>query len=66
MWEILDLLNACLKDGRSVSGSDRYRVLASQAIVMARVAGFLAGQLDPRTDPLRNSMEALMAGYSSR
>jgi hypothetical protein len=61
-----DILNACIKDGRNASGADRYRVLASQAVVMARVAGFLAGQLDPGTDPLRTSIEALMAGYNAQ
>jgi len=59
-----DILNACIKDGRRVSGPGRYRVLASQSVVLARVAGFLAGQLDLREDPLRNSIEALMAGYN--
>jgi len=61
-----DLLNACIKDGRYASGADRYRVLASQAVVMARVAGFLAAQLDVGTDPLRTSIEALMAGYAAQ
>jgi hypothetical protein len=32
--------------------------------VLARLAGFLAGQLDLRSDPLRTSIEALMAGYA--
>ena len=61
-----DILNACIKDGRRVSGSDRYRVLASQSIVLARAAGFLARQLDLREDPLRNSIGALMAEYDAR
>ena len=61
-----DVLNACIKDGRCASGADRYRVLASQAVVMARVAGFLAGQLDLGTDPLRTSIEALLAGYNAQ
>jgi hypothetical protein len=61
-----DILNACIKDGRRIAGPDRYRVLASQAIVLARLAGFLAGRLDLHEDPLRNSIEALMAGYDAR
>jgi hypothetical protein len=61
-----DILNACIKDGRRVSGPDRVRVLASQAIVLARAAGFLARQLDLREDPLRNSIGALMAEYDAR
>jgi hypothetical protein len=60
-----DILNACIKDARPVSEASRYRVLASQAVVLARLAGFLAGQLDPRSDPLRTSIEALMAGYDA-
>lgn len=61
-----DILNACIKDGRHASGADRYRVLASQAVVIARAAGFLAARLDLRTDPLRTAMDALMAGYGVR
>jgi hypothetical protein len=61
-----DILNACIKDGRRVVGPDRYRVLAAQAIVLARAAGFLAGQLDLREDPLRTSIGALMDGYESQ
>jgi hypothetical protein len=60
-----DILNACIKDGRRVGGADAYRVLASQSVVLARLAGFLAGHLDVRGDPLRNSIEALMAGYDA-
>jgi hypothetical protein len=60
-----DVLNACIKDARPVGDGARYRVLASQAIVLARLAGFLAGQLDLRSDPLRTSIEALMAGYDA-
>ena len=60
-----DILNACIKDGRRVSERDRYRVLACQAIVLARAAGFLAGKLDLREDPLRNSIGALMAEYDA-
>jgi hypothetical protein len=60
-----DVLSACIKDARPVGAAARYRVLASQAVVLARLAGFLAGQLDLRTDPLRTSIEALMAGYDA-
>lgn len=61
-----DILNACIKDGRLAGGADRYRVLASQSIVLARLAGFLASRLDLREDPLASSIEALMAGYAPR
>lgn len=60
-----DILNACIKDGRRVGGAGAYRVLASQSVVLARLAGLLAGHLDLREDPLRNSIEALMAGYDA-
>jgi hypothetical protein len=60
-----DILNACIKDARPVGEGSRYRVLASQAVVLARLAGFLARQLDLRSDPLRTSIEALMAGYDA-
>ena len=61
-----EILSACIKDARRASSSERYRVLASQSIVLARVAGFLAGHLDPHEQPLASSLEALMAGYSPR
>ena len=61
-----DVLSACIKDARKASSAERYRVLASQAIVLARLAGLLAGHRDPREDPLASSIEALMAGYGSR
>ena len=61
-----DILTACIKDGRLAGGADRYRVLASQSIVLARLAGFLASRLDLREDPLASAIEALMAGYSPR
>jgi hypothetical protein len=60
-----DVLNACIKDARPVGEGSRYRVLASQAVVLARLAGFLARQLDLRSDPLRTSIEALMSGYDA-
>ena len=60
-----DILNACIKDARPVEEGSRYRILASQAVVLARLAGFLARQLDLRSDPLRTSIEALMAGYDA-
>jgi hypothetical protein len=61
-----EVLSACIKDARKASSAERYRVLASQSIVLARLAGFLAGHRDPREEPLASSIEALMAGYSSR
>ena len=59
-----DILRAVMADGRKVSEGDAYRLLSAQAVVMAKLAGFLAGRLDPGQDPLRSSIEALMSGYS--
>jgi hypothetical protein len=59
-----DILTACIKDGRLAGGADQYRVLASQSIVRARLAGLLASRLDLREDPLASVIEALMAGYA--
>ena len=61
-----EILSACVKDARRASSPERYRVLASQSIVLARAAGFLAGHLDPHEEPLASSLEALMAGYTQR
>ena len=61
-----DILRACLKDARKTSSAERYRAFASQSIVLARLAGFLAGYRDPHEDPLASAIEALMAGYSQR
>ena len=61
-----EILSACIKDARRASSPERYRVLASQSIVLARAAGFLAGHLDPHEEPLASSIEALMAGYTPR
>lgn len=61
-----DVLSACIKDARKASSAERYRVFASQAIVLARLAGFLAGHRDPHEEPLASSIEALMAGYAQR
>jgi hypothetical protein len=60
-----DILNACIKDGRKAGDTDAYRVLAAQSVVLARLAGFVARHLDLREDPLRNSIDALMAGYGA-
>lgn len=61
-----DVLTACIKDGRRAGGPDQYRVLASQSIVLARLAGFLASRLDLREDPLASVIDALMAGYGAQ
>lgn len=61
-----DILSACIKDARGTDAVERYRVLASQSVVLARLAGFLAGHLDPHEQPLATSIDALMDGYAPR
>lgn len=58
-----DVLGACIKDGRRVSEAQRYRVLSDQAVVLSRLAGFLAGNLDLREDPMRMAASAMLSGY---
>ena len=56
-----DLLKRCEID--SQAATDPYRLLAMQSLVMARLAGFLAGHVALQEDPLRKLMEAVMLGY---
>ena len=56
-----DLLKRCEAD--SQAAADPYRLLAMQSLVMARLAGFLAGHVALQEDPLRKLMEAVMLGY---
>lgn len=60
-----DILKACITDGQRVDEGSRYRVLAAQAVVLARLAGLLSGHLDVREDPLRAAISALMDGYGA-
>ena len=59
-----DILRACINDNGRMPEGQRYRVLSSQAVVLARLAGFLASHLDLGQDPLRSAIEAMMAGYA--
>lgn len=64
-----DTLGRCIADAKAAEvtkatmTTDGYRVLAMQSLVMARVAGFLAGHVALREDPLRKLIEAAMLGY---
>ncbi len=60
-----DILRACITDGGRAGDADRYRLLSGQAVVLARLAGFVAGRLDLGQDPLRTTLEAVMAGYAA-
>jgi hypothetical protein len=59
-----DALARCVRDGEEATQDARYRRLALQALVFARLAGFLAGHLALEEDPLRQVIEALMRGYA--
>jgi hypothetical protein len=57
------VLQRCLEDCAR-GGQASYEMLAAQPLVLARLAGFLAGCLSPlEEDPTRKLLEALMYGY---
>ena len=58
-----DLLRRCVTDAEAVASPNAYRQVAMQSLVMARLAGFLAGHVALQEDPLRKLMEAVMLGY---
>ncbi len=58
------LLERCVHDAEAVASPNAYRQVAMQSLVMARLAGFLAGHVALNEDPLRKVMEAVMLGYS--
>ncbi len=57
-------LTRCRNDCEAKDEEERYGTLAMQALVFARLAGFLASHLALQEDPLRKVMEAMMHGYS--
>ena len=59
-----DVLRRCLADTDEPSASEAYRRMAMQSVVLARLAGFLAGHVALNEDPLRKVVEAMMLGYS--
>lgn len=60
-----DVIGMNLSDASTVSTASQAEMLRSQAIVLARAAGLLAGHLGGRGDPLHPIMEALLDGYSN-
>ena len=58
-----DLLKRCVNDAEQVASPHAYRQVAMQSLVLARLAGFLAGHVALNEDPLRKLMEAVMLGY---
>ena len=59
-----DALSRCVRDGEEAGANQRYPRLTSQPLVLARLAGLLAGHLALDQDPLRRVIEALMQGYA--
>ena len=60
-----DLLAMSVGDAATVAPTTQAEMVRSQAIVLARAAGMLAGHLGGRGDPLHPVMEALLDGYSN-
>ena len=59
-----DALSRVARDTDSGSDGQHYARLASQPLVFARLAGFLASHMALQEDPLRKVIEALMLGYA--
>jgi len=57
-------LTRARNDGEAAEEEDRYSRMGMQALVFARLAGFMASHLALSDDPLRKVMEAMMHGYS--
>jgi len=58
-----DALQRALDDAAATPDGARADAIAGQAIVFARLAGFLAAQLPPEADLFRSAMEAFMDGH---
>ena len=59
-----DALTRAMGDLNAISDGEKYRHLAAQPLVFARLAGFLAAHASLQEDPLRKVIEALMHGYA--
>lgn len=57
-------LTRCVSDGASLPIGERMDALAGQAIVFARLAGFLAAQFPPDADLFRMVTGAVVDGHS--
>lgn len=57
-------LTRSLNDAANLPHGEHMDALAGQAIVFARLAGFLAGQFPPHADLFRNVSEALLEGHN--
>lgn len=62
--ELFDaVLRRCVTDAEKAANPNGYRQMAMQSLVLARLAGFLAGHVALNEDPMRKALEALMLGY---
>lgn len=59
-----DALASALSDMGAAAEEEVVDVVASQAIALARLAGFMAGQLPPEADLFRAVIEAVAAGHA--
>ena len=57
-------LGRSLEDIERATDDESVDALAAQAIALARLAGFLAGQLPPEADLFRALIEAVSAGHA--
>lgn len=58
-----DTLNRALGDAAAMPEGQRIDAIASQAIVFARLAGYLAGHLPPVADMFRTAVDAMLDGH---
>jgi hypothetical protein len=58
-----EMLTRAASDAAACPEGRRTDAIGDQAIVLARLAGFLAGQLPPETDLFRAMVEAMTDGY---
>jgi hypothetical protein len=58
------VLNHAVSDLYAIPEGYRADTIANQAVVFARLAGFLAGQLPPGDDMMRTTLEALLDGHA--
>ncbi|TDI57724.1 MAG: hypothetical protein E2O93_04070 [Alphaproteobacteria bacterium] len=58
-----DGLSRALADANAAPDGARTDAIACQAIVLARLAGFLAGHIPPGADMFRTLVDAVMDGY---
>lgn len=56
---------AALDGMAGAAETERIDALAAQAVALAWLAGFLAGQLPPRANPFRNVVQTLTDGYAA-